>query len=175
RRWVWRRPGKIGNSTYPLRRGPDVFVTKSRVKILRDRVDPIAEYRRYRWPFTVTHSWRDSPKPFQRQFLFLWRSYYDSRPKNPITKDRSDSPSQHELTFFHDWDLASFRASGNLTKEDFAQVVHFSEIASDYRAFAIPKTILTKASSDEMGEWLAQTLKKGTNFYGDLLNGKLPN
>lgn len=62
-----------------------------------------------------------------------------------------------------------------MTHEDASNVIRFNRLANDYRVFAIPKTILTKASADTMGQWLADHLKRGSSLYGDLLKGKLLN
>jgi hypothetical protein len=51
----------------------------------------------------------------------------------------------------------------------------FEELAQNYRVFAIPNTILTKASAETMGKWLADELKNGSDLYGNLLKGKLLN
>jgi hypothetical protein len=173
--WVWRNLEKPDIAGHPIRRGPEVYWTKSRFKRLRSWVNPILEWRRYPWPFTVEHSWTDAPAQFRREFHFIWRRQFDCRPTNPLTQDRRDSPSPHETTFFHDWNLMSFRASGHLAQDDLYQVIRFKELADDFRVFAIPKTILTKASADAMGQWLSDELKKGSDLYGDLLKGKLLN
>ncbi len=65
--------------------------------------------------------------------------------------------------------------SNNCDLEDATRQIQFTELANDYRVFAIPKTILTKATADQMGEWLATELKRGSNLYGDLLKDKLLN
>jgi hypothetical protein len=149
--------------------------TTSRFKGLGDRVNAILEWKRYEWPFTVEHSWPDAPAQFRRQFAFIWRNQFDCRPKNPLTDDRRDSPTPHESTFFHDWNLMTFRASNELGSNDLQQIIRFREIAEYYRAFAIPKTILTKANADAMGSWLAGHLKKGSSLHGDLLTNGLLN
>lgn len=156
-------------------RGPEVHWTTCRFKRLRDWVNPIAEWKKYAWPFTVEHSWADAPAGFCREFQFIWRNQFDCRPTNPITKDRRDSSLPHETPFFHDWNLMSFRASGQLTHEDLFNMIRFDDLARDYRVFAIPKTILTKASADAMGTWLADELKKGSLLYADLLKDRLLN
>ena len=51
----------------------------------------------------------------------------------------------------------------------------FDDLASDYRVFAVPMTILTKGTADAMGEWLAAELKKGSDQYGKLLKRGLFN
>ncbi len=68
-----------------------------------------------------------------------------------------------------------FRASGQSGRDDMYQVIRFNELAQNYRVFAIPQTILTKASAETMGKWLADELKKGSDLYEDLLKGKLLN
>jgi hypothetical protein len=173
--WVWRNPERLGANAHPMRRGPEIHLTKSKFKLLRDSVNPIWEWSRYSWPFTVDHSWAESPAEFRRQFEFIWRRDFDCRPFNPITQDRSDCASPHEITFFHDWNLSNFQQSGKLTQKDLYQLCRFYNLAGGYRVFAIPETILTKASADEMGQWLAETLKKGSRLYGNLLDSKLLN
>ena len=173
--WVWRNEGKPDIAGHPIRRGPEVHWTKSRFKALRSKVNPILEWKQYRWPFTTDHSWSDAPPQLRRDFLFIWRRHFDCRPKNPISNDRCDSPSPHETNFFQGWNLLQRIMSNNCTMEDATRNVHFTDLANNYRLFAIPKTILTKATADEMGEWLAAEFKKGSDLYGDLLKGKLLN
>jgi hypothetical protein len=174
--WVWRNPNKRDTAGHLLRRGPEVYWTKSRFKRLRSRVNPILEWKRYVWPFTVEHSWADAPAEFRREFQFIWRRQFDCRPTNPITKDRRDSPSPHETDFFQGWNLADFGASGRgANLKELAVVFRFNDLAYNYRVFAIPKTILTKASADAMGKWLAGELKKDSRLYADLLRDKLLN
>ena len=207
--WVWRNPDKLDVGGHPIRRGPEVYWTKSRFKRLRSWVNPVLEWRRYPWPFTVEHSWLDAPAEFRRRFQFIWRRQFDCRPTNPLTKDRRDSPAPHETNFFHGWNLMRLviRAHGQirqanewllkapfpslptrigsltkipqaelrLTDVESARLFMFDKLVQDYRVFAIPKTILTKASADAMGEWLADELKKGSDLYGNLLKGKLLN
>ena len=173
--WVWRNPEQPDIGGHCNVRGPEVHWTTSRFKRLRDWVNPIAEWRRYAWPFSVEHSWLAAPAGFRRAFLFIWRSQFDCRPRNPLTKDRRDSPAPYETPFFHDWHLATFRASGQVGHDDMFQVIRFNELGDNFRVFAVPKTILTKASADAMGKWLADELKKGSRLYGDLLKDKLLN
>lgn len=158
-----------------MRRGPHVHWTKSRFKALRSKVNPILEWKRYQWPFTVDRAWPDAPAEFRREFQFIWRRHFDCRPKNPISNDRCDSPEPHETDFFQGWNLMQRILSNNCNLEDATRQIRFTELANDYRVFAIPKTILTKATADQMGEWLATELKKGSNLYGDLLKDKLLN
>ena len=173
--WVWRNPEKPDVGGHPMRRGPEVYWTKSRFKRLRSWVNPILEWKQYSWPFTVEHSWADAPAQFRREFNFIWRRQFDCRPMNPLTKDRRDSPTPHEITFFRDWELMTFRASGQITRNEVYQQIRFSELANHYRVFAIPQTILTKASADAMGKWLAEEFKKGSDLFGDLLKDNLLN
>ena len=156
-----------------MRRGPEVFWTKSKFKKLRSKVNPIEEWRRYPWPFTVEHPWSKAPEGFKREFQYIWCNLFDSRPNNPLTQNRGDSPAPHEVNFFHNRSLANFRVSGTLTQRDLKQIIQFKNLASDYRIFAIPKTILTKASAKAMGGWLSSELKRGSNLYGNLLDGEL--
>jgi len=173
--WVWRDPNQLDVAAHYIVRGPEVFCTQSKFKRLRDQVNAFEEWRRYQWPFTVDHSWADAPPQFKRRFHFIWRDQFDCRSVNPLTGNRRDSPSPHETTFFWDWDLLRFRESGNLTEADLRQLFRFNELAKDYRVFAIPKTVLTKARADRMGKWLAHQLKKGSNRHGDPLKDKLLN
>ena len=119
--WVWRNPERPDVAGHPMRRGPQVSWTTSKFKRLCSWVNPILEWRRYPWPFTVEHSWADAPAQFRREFNFIWRRQFDCRPTNPLTKDRSDSPSPHEISFFHDWDLMNFRASGHVSQDDLSE------------------------------------------------------
>jgi hypothetical protein len=67
----------------------------------------------------------------------------------------------------------NFRALGYLTHDDAYQMIRFNNLRDRYRVFAIPKTILTKGSSDAVGKWLADELKKGSELYGNLLRREL--
>jgi hypothetical protein len=171
--WVWRDTKKPGAAGHCDRRGPVVQWTTSRRQRLRDPVNPISEWRRYPWPFTVEHSWKEAPAQFRREFQFIWRNRFDSRPTNPITKDRSDSPRAQETGFFHDGKVQAFSSPGQSRQDDLFNAIRFSDLSTDYRVFAIPKTILTKGSADVMGKWLADELKKGSRLWGDLLKDGL--
>jgi hypothetical protein len=155
-----------------MRRGPDVHWTTSKFKRLRDKVNPLREWKQFCWPFTVEHSWKDAPAGFRREFQFIWRRRFDCRPKNPITGNRSDSPAPHETGFSHCWSSEQLMAAKkipNLTGEELGKVTITQELVRDYRLFAIPKTILTKKTANEMGEWLSAALKKGDGTFGELL------
>lgn len=207
--WAWQDPNEHDIAGHPMRRGPEVFWTRSRSTQLRSKVNPILEWKQYPWPFTIEHSWSDAPVEFRRQFQFIWRNRFDCRPTNPITKDRRDSPAPHETRFFQGWSLTQLvkrahdqirqanewlvkspfpsvptkigslahipQAELQLTDVELARLLMFNELVGDYRIFAIPKTILTKASADAMGKWLAGELKRGSDLYGNLLKGKLLN
>ena len=60
-----------------------------------------------------------------------------------------------------------------MTQGDYVQIIRFDRIAKHYRAFAIPKTVITKGSADKLGAWLTAELKKGSALYGDLLKTEL--
>jgi hypothetical protein len=176
--WRWWKNSRLANHAGRLiRRGPEVHWTTSRIKRLRDKVDPLKEWRDYfkdGRTFKMETPWRDAPPQFRRQFQFIWRSRFDCRPTNPISKDRSDSPHPHESNFFHSWRLDGFRAS-NLSHENLVKMLKFNELADNYRIFAVPKTILTKASANVMGKWMTDELKRGSRLYGDLLKDGLLN
>lgn len=54
--WVWRNPNKGDVSGHSMVRGPEIHWTKSRFRQLRSWINPIVEWRKYPWPFTVDHS-----------------------------------------------------------------------------------------------------------------------
>jgi hypothetical protein len=170
--WVWRSPN-MRRRPRPITRGPQVILTQSRYRRLRSRVNPVLEWARYPWPFTFDHPWNEAPPQFRREFQFLWRSQFDCRPVNPVTNDRRDSPEPHETNFFRDWDLVDFRASGNLTQKDSSRLIQFRYLQRHYRVFVVPNTVLTKGTANEMGKWVADELKKGSDLHGDLLKGEL--
>jgi hypothetical protein len=173
--WVWHYPNTPSNHSYPLRRGPQIELHKSKFKQLRSKVNPISEWSHYKWPFTINHSWADAPHQFQREFHFIWRRYFDCRSTNPITGDRNDSPEQHETTFFQDWNLEDFQRSGKLAQDDLYQIIRFQDLARNYRVFAIPKTVITKAIAEAMGRWVTDALKAGSTLYGGILKSRLLN
>jgi hypothetical protein len=161
--WVWRNPAKPDIAGHAITRGPDVYWTKSRFERLRSKVNPLLEWRRYNWPFTVEHSWRDAPPQFRREFEFLWRSRYDCRPKNPITGTRSDSPEPHETDFFENRRRKDSRASGagGSSKDDLVKFIRSKELADDYRVFAVPRQLLTRQAAKSAFEHLYKQVAVG--------------
>lgn len=180
RPWRWfnrrRSPSPMGWRDV---RGPVVNWTTSRNPRLRDHVNPIREWEQYDWPFTPGHSWEEAPAGFKRDVQFVWRLSFDSRPKNPITGERSDSPHPHEVRFFRRFAPFRFLALDAVAKRNPRELVHasitFDDLARHYRVFAIPRTILTKAAANQMGEWLATNLKKGSDLFGGCLEQGLLN
>ncbi len=176
-RW-WKNNSRANAAGRLIRRGPEVHWATSRCQRLQDRVNPIEEWRLYAWPFTLARNWSQAPAEFRRQYQFLWRSRYDSRPTNPITKTRIDSPHPHETTFFQGWRLTDFRKQGqgeNITVEELAKALSLDKLSRHYRVFAIPRTILTKGAANDVGTWLSNELKKGNDVFGDVLRGELLN
>lgn len=169
--WPWRSEGS--HQGWPTVRGPEVIHLTSNKRKRCDRVIFLHEWRGWKAGvpmFDCDTPWPMTPEGFRHKFMFLWRSRYDCRPDNPITKNRHDSPHAHESDFFRGWNLAGF----NLAR-DMARVFTFDNLARDYRVFAVPRTILTKGTADAMGEWLAAELKKGSDHYGKLLKRGLFN
>ena len=173
--WVWTKTDRPSVGGQPMTRGPRVHLTKSRFKALRSKVNPFQEWKNYAWTFTLEHSWQDAPPQFRREMLFIWRRAFDYRSVNPITKDRSDTTMPHETKVVQEWELLQPMTESNLTLDNVRRHLRFGSLVKGYRIFAIPKTILTKATADEMGNWLAAELKKGNEFFGDLLKDKLLN
>src|SRR5439155_4749927 len=69
--WCWRnyrqanreanRPrGSPTDEGRLITRAPQVRLTISRFRRLADKVNPILEWKRFDWPFTVEHSWSDA-------------------------------------------------------------------------------------------------------------------
>ena len=166
--WNWRTPEQPDIAGRLETRGPFVQWTRSRCKGLGDLVNPIDEWQKYDWPFTVEHDWSKAPEGFKRAFQFIWRSRFDSRPNNQLTNNRLDSPFPHEVSVFRDW-CRSEPQSEEEARKEVIQAFRFQKLATEYRVFAIPRTILTKGSATKMGIWLADELKRGSDLHGELL------
>jgi|GEM_PF-2254519 len=169
--WLWRSEGS--HLGWPTVRGPEIHLLTSNKRKRCDRVIFRNEWRGWKPEaplFDCDTPWPETPAGFRHAFMFLWRSRYDSRPDNPITRNRDDSPQPHETGFFRGWNLSDF----NVTR-DLAKVLTFDDLACNYRVFAVPRTILTKGTADAMGKWLAAELKQGNEYYGRLLKRRLFN
>jgi len=171
--WRWKKNSSLANHAGHLdKRGPELHWTTSKIKSLRDKVNPLKEWQRFRWPFTVEHSWQNAPPQFCRLFQFIWRNQFDSRPKNPISKSRSDSPSPHETDFFRGWRLGNFRTSGsaNISHDDLVKIIKFDDLADHCRVFAIPRQLLTrqaaKGAFESLYKEVARTLLDARHFFG---------
>jgi hypothetical protein len=130
---------------HPLSWGPVIWPTKG------DKIDVLAEWKEYvagENLLTLKTDWHSANGGFKRDFMFQYRQL-DSRPVNPITKNRSDSPSPHETDFFDSLDLASLINQGpNLTEEALSKVLHANDLKNNYRVLAIPRHIHTKTAVD---------------------------
>lgn len=169
--WPWRSAGS--HQGWPTVRGPEILHLTSNKRKHCDRVIFLNEWRGWKPDvpmFDCNTPWPMTPEGFRHKFMFLWRSRYDCRPENPITKNRCDSPHPHEVGFFRHWS----RGNPGLVRDP-AEVFTFDDLARNYRVFAVPKSILTKGTAEAMGEWLATELKKGNDHYGKLLKRGLFN
>jgi hypothetical protein len=171
--WRWFQDSREANRTgRRWRRGPLITWTTSKHKGLRDHVNPLEEWKRFKWPFTVDHDWTKAPIGFKREVQFQWRRNFDCRAKNPITNSRDDSRFPHEvsrLPFWTDADVLRAKQVQGLSTPELTKIIATGELLRDYRVFAIPKTILTKRTAADMGEWLSDELRKGNDTYGSLL------
>ena len=144
--WMFPMPKIIGKNGeevtgHPLSWGPVIWPAKG------DKIDVLKEWKEYEasknW-LTLKTDWFSINEGFKRDFMFQSRQL-DSRPVNPITKNRSDSPSPHETDFFDSLDLASLINQGpNLTEEALSKVLHANDLKNNYRVLAIPRHIHTK-------------------------------
>jgi len=167
RKWPW-GVGRDRTGGCLEVRGPEIHWQTSNKRRCCDRVIFVREWRGWKPGqrlFTCDTPWPETPQGFQQAIQFAWRRDYDSRPVNPITKTRGDSPHAQECTCFGEG------ARG----EPWQRMIESTLLAGDYRIFAIPKTVLTKGAATAMGDWLASHLKKGCDLCGDLLRRGLPN
>ncbi|HVY70249.1 MAG TPA: hypothetical protein VHH73_10000, partial [Verrucomicrobiae bacterium] len=148
----------------PIRRGPEICRTPG------DKVDPFADWQSLdgKQPLFDEHTpWCKLPKGFKRQFNFIWRRI-DGSAVNPITGDRGDAARAHEF-FLPPAERSGGSASGNLTVKDLAHRLQITRLRSDYRLFAIPKGVFTRKAADDLGKWLARSLKQGISHQGEQL------
>jgi hypothetical protein len=145
-----------GGIEHPCSWGPVIMLAKG------DKVDDLAELKECEasknW-LTLKTDWRSANKGFKRNFMFQYRQL-DSRPVNPITKNRSDSPLPHETAFFDDLDLATLINQGpNLTEEGLEKVIHANDLRQNYRTFVVPRHLHTKKAVDEAFKTLIKGVK----------------
>ena len=161
--WTWLPQGesRIG---IPNSRGPVIiFLDSNRRKFKDDKriLDEWRDWSRGCPLFSYESPWPETPFGFRQQFAFHWR-HFDSRPSNDVTGCRGDSPHPHEISYP---DPLITDAEYRLVKS-----VQHDSIKSNYRVFAIPKSILTINAADKIAEWLRSELKKGSSSHGGLLS-----
>lgn len=181
RSWHWRpRDNQPHPSIIWSRRGPQLWHTsrKGRAFLEWKGWHKTKGWHLGRKWFDCSTAWPGTPAGFRHAFSFLWRSRYDSRPVNPITRNRIDCPRVHEVLFFEGWRLADLlaRPNAHVTSEGLQRSIDFDELARNYRIFAVPKSILTIGAANANGEWIANHLKRGSSFLGPRLKkGLIPN
>jgi len=144
------------------RRGPHIQVQKSADPGFCSKVDPLQEWRDYfakGRTFTMDTSWREAPRPFQREFSFLWQQL-DSRRINPITGARIDAPYEHETNFFQGWSLLSAIGKHTIEPEYLSRAFMFDDLAQNYRVFAFPNSIRTRMEARRIAKWLREQLSR---------------
>jgi hypothetical protein len=160
----WKKASQTNHAGRRTRRGPEVIWSTG------DKVNPLLEWQQFHWPFTVEHSWKEAPPTLRRQFQLIWRSRYDCRPTNPISKDRSDSPHPHETVFFQGWNLGSALGRPSIDRHIAARVLMFDDLAQHYRLLAFPCQLLTrqafKKAFELLYEKIAPTLLNERHFFG---------
>jgi hypothetical protein len=141
--------------SHPLSWGPVIWPVKG------DKIDVIAEWKEYEAGenrLTLKTDWHSANEGFKRDFMYQYRQF-DSRPLNPITKDRSDAPFPHETDFFNDLDLGALISQGDLNEEGLAKVLRADELKNKYRVFAVPRHLPTKKAVDDAFKTLIKSVK----------------
>lgn len=127
-----------------------------------DKIDAFAEWEEYEAAkdfLSLETDWFSVNPGFKRDFMFQYRQF-DSRPVNPITKNRSDSPFPHETNFFDDFDLARLISQGpGLTEEALSKALQASDLKNKYRILAVPRHLHTKTAVDDAFKPLIKLLK----------------
>jgi hypothetical protein len=153
--------------SHPNSWGPIIWPAKE------DKIDALKEWKEYevskQW-VTLDTGWFSINEGFKRAFLHQYRQI-DSRPLNPITKDRSDAPFPHETDFFNDLDLGALISQGDLNEEGLAKVLLADELKNKYRVFAVPRHLPTKTAIDEaftplIKQFKADLPKKASDPFG---------
>ena len=158
-RWMFPMPKifkKNGEEVtdHPFSWGPVIAPIKD------DKVDALAEWKEYEagknW-LTLKTDWFSVNEGFKRDFMFQHRQF-DSRPVNPITKDRSDAPFPHEINFFHDFDL--MRLIEQEPKGEALSIkLKADDLKNNYRVLAIPRHLHTKKAVDDAFKPLIKQIK----------------
>ncbi len=120
--WPWKTQSGRGGGHVRVR-ALEIFHFFSNRKAFRDPCVFIDEWKGWKpgkMLFDLGSCWTETPQGFRHQFCHHWRSI-DSRPTNPITGNRLDSPHPHEIS----------HGGYNFGIED-------------YRLFAIPKCIWSR-------------------------------
>ena len=145
-----------GGIEHPCSWGPVIMPAKG------DKVDVLAEWKEYEADenrLTLKTDWPSANEGFKRVFMFQYRQF-DSRPVNPITKNRSDSTFPHETDFFDDLDLFGLINQGpNLTEASLGKVLHANELKKHYRTFAVPRHLKTMKAVDDAFKLLIKGVK----------------
>jgi hypothetical protein len=167
RKWKWFKSRRIRNGKgLPLRRGPTVTFQTSDTPALCDQVDGLKEWREFfeNSEFTVDTPWSGAPPGFRRAFVHLW---FQFAPGTRAANAEHDEPRPHESNFFEDWSLFSLinrlqqsqparegevsqsapKSSLALTDLERGKVTLFEMLSKEYRAFLIPRTLLTKEAA----------------------------
>jgi hypothetical protein len=159
--WMFPMPIFINDDSgeandHPFSWGPIFYPKKG------DKVDVLAEWKEYEAgenQLTLKTDWLSANEGFKRVFNFQYRQF-DSRPVNPITKNRSDSPFPHETDFFDNLDLFRLIEQGpDLTEEGLGKVFHANDLRQNYRTFVVPRHLHTKKAVDEAFSTLIKAVK----------------
>ncbi|MDA7521246.1 hypothetical protein N8566_01655 [Verrucomicrobia bacterium] len=149
--WGWKSK-RMSMGGQVLVRGPIVLHFFSNRKAFRDPQVFIDEWKGWKPGqslFSYETPWPETLEGFKSSFARMWR-FYDSRPSNPITGNRYDSPYPHEI---------------KLDGHEFH--------SKNYRYFAIPEYTLTKGEATAMGKWLTKMLIDHPSQNLALLGGRL--
>ena len=145
-----------GGIEHPCSWGPVIMPAKG------DKVDDLAEWKEYEASenrLSLKTDWHSANEGFKRDFMFQYRQL-DSRPVNPITKNRSDSTFPHETDFFDDLDLVDLINQGpNLSEAGLGKVLHANELKKNYRTFAVPRHLKTMKAVDDAFKLLIKGVK----------------
>ena len=142
--------------SHPNSWGPIIWPAKG------DKIDVLREWKEYEAgenQLTLKTDWLSANEGFKRVFNFQY-CQFDSRPVNPITKNRSDSPFPHETDFFDNLDLFRLIEQGpDLTEEGLGKVFHANDLRQNYRTFVVPRHLHTKKAVDEAFSTLIKAVK----------------
>jgi hypothetical protein len=162
-----------GGIEHPCSWGPVIMPAKG------GKVDDLAEWKEYEASenrLSLKTDWLSANKGFKRNFMFQHRQF-DSRPVNPITEDRSDAPSPHEINFFHDFDLMRL-IEQEPKGEALSTMLEADDLKKNYRVLAIPRHLHTNKAVDDAFKPLIKQLKadlpkKASDPFGTKPGGKI--